>query len=272
MFRMRHHTSTPSRALFRRSVLIIVACFACARSKDKPRDTVAELELAATRHDAPALKDSTVAPTPQLEKPTPTPSPKSVKPIPKEVAIVQAATPAPTTPAPAPKPEIPAATQFSARFSTQMCDSKLKVGDEISATTAQVVNGTNGGQLMPGARVVFNVSQIIPPTDTMTAMPIVLRAKSVEWDGQAMSLDAELRSVQSERVKHAMDKSKIVKGAIVGAIGGLLRRNVKSVAEGAAAGAAVGTAFAAATRDYDVCIPASSLIVLRLNSPLQKAQ
>ena len=104
--------------------------------------------------------------------------------------------------------------------------------------------------------------------------PVVvgLAVESVTIEGKTYALNGSV-DAHVDRVRNqpkGKDAQKVIGGAVIGAVAGqVLGKDTKSTVIGAATGAAAGTAAAAATANYEGCIPSGGRVSVTLSSPVQ---
>jgi len=147
------------------------------------------------------------------------------------------------------------------------------VGDKVTATVSEAVNGSNGAVIPAGATVTLTVTKLKRSENVNDPVVMEFSVNSVSYGGHTYPLDAEVSSASVDRIKDQpqnKDVQKVVGGAVAGAIAGrILGKSTKSTVIGAAAGAAAGAAGAAATANYQGCIPSGGNIVVKLTSAAQ---
>ena len=102
---------------------------------------------------------------------------------------------------------------------------------------------------------------------------LAFKPVSIAVRGNSVTLAADVTQVaalQYERVQSTGTQAgKVAVGAAAGAIAGqVLGRDTKSTVAGAAVGAAAGGVVAAATTDYNGCLPANSALTVTLTEQL----
>ncbi|MEX2180504.1 MAG: hypothetical protein WD771_00540 [Gemmatimonadaceae bacterium] len=191
----------------------------------------------------------------------------------------QAATvPAPVTRTPAQRPPAPAAnrsgtiaagTALSLTSGTRVCTNTHKAGDNFTATLTAPVVGTNGAVLATGTEVTLQVVESVRGRNDINAIRLGFGVVAITRNGVTTGIVGDVTQVaglDTERLQtNQTQAGKVVTGAAIGAVAGqILGKNTKSTIAGAAIGAAAGGAVAAATTDYDGCLPANSSIVVVL--------
>jgi len=168
---------------------------------------------------------------------------------------------------------IAAGTTLHLASSSRICTNTNAVGDKVTATVSEAVNGSNGAVIPAGATVTLTVTRLKRSENTNDPVVLEFSVNSVSYGGHTYPLDAEITSASVDRVKDQpkeKDVQKVVGGAIIGGIAGrILGKSTKGTVIGAAAGAAAGAGAAAATANYQGCIPSGGSIVVKLNSAAQ---
>jgi hypothetical protein len=242
------------------SALLIVALAACGGEKVEEGR---EIELPPAAGDA-ALGDSAmpapVAPTPSAA-PTPTPA----------KAPARSAAPARTPIAPG---SLSAGATLAVAAGGRICTNTHKVGDRFTATTTEAVSGTGTVVIPVGTEVTLEVVESARGENGTENVKLAFKPVSIALRGSVVPLKANVTQVA--RLEYARVQStgtqaeKVAAGAAVGAVAGqLLGKNTKSTVAGAAIGAAAGGAVAAATTDYNGCLPANGAITVTLTEQLR---
>ncbi len=245
------------------SALVIIAAIACGGEK---AEEGREIELAPAAGDA-AMGDSAVpapaapAPAPEVEAPAPTKAPtKSAAP---------AARPTTVTPG-----SLSAGATITVAAGARVCTNTHKVGDRFTATTTEAVSGTGSMVIPAGTEVTLEVVESARGENGTENVKLAFKPVSITLRGSAVPLKADVTQVA--RLEYARVQStgtqagKVATGAAVGAVAGqLLGKNTKSTVAGAAIGAAAGGAVAAATTDYNGCLPANGAITVTLSEQLR---
>lgn len=282
---------------FYRIVLLAGAVAAC--QKETPKTTVAdtaELTLAGRDSTAvPQLRDQPLATQPQPAPATVTPAPQTRPSVaaraPVEPATISAPTsratqrreqaqrvaaaepeaaPAPV-PAPAPKPvvrrEIASGTALVFRTASRVCETTTKPGASFQVALDEPVSG-RGGANLSNASATARLVSVTPDENGNNTFNIAI--DNITSPEGNYAVQGDVAQVQTERHDLPIKKSTVGKGALLGALGGILAgRSIKSAVIGTAAGVAAGTAVGAATRGYEMCIPAGGTMSLKLSSPIE---
>jgi hypothetical protein len=276
----------------------LVALSACTERRTAERadsDLSHDLALANQITAQPALKDTTIAPEPQRQQPPaqaprpelrtprrePVPQPRPAATSPTNVSQ-PATTPVTQQPdssamaAAAPAPEqklLGAGTGIALNSGMSVCTNTNKVGDKLVATVTSPVQGTGGAVIPAGARIVLAVARVTPG-DATSDTSIVLQPMSIYVDGTSYPVSGTIAPTTALKRTEVpgtgpSDKEKVAGGAVVGALlGQLFGHSTKSTVIGAAAGAATGAAVAHAQKNYQICLPEGSSLVLTLDTPL----
>jgi hypothetical protein len=165
---------------------------------------------------------------------------------------------------------IAAGTTLNLHSSDKICTNTNAVGDHVTATLDGAVSGTNGATIPSGATVNMTVTQLKRSENSNDPIVIQFAVNSVTFGGKTYPLDASVTSASIDRVRdesRAKDVQKVGIGAVAGAIAGkLIGKSTKGAVIGGAAGAAAGAGIAAATANYQGCVPSGGSIVVKLNS------
>jgi hypothetical protein len=260
---------------------------------------VREIQLAPTGGTQPQLND---VPAKQAAAATPAPEPR--KPAPRQKAVAQ--TPPPTPPAPtvvvtplnqtpsssaagspsasapaaapavveAPTGTVEAGRTFSVHPAVRICTNTHHVGDRVSATLSENVQGTNGAMIPAGSVVMLRVSESAKSIHSKDNVKLAFDAASVRVGDATYPLEgrvARATPIETVRVQSTTDQAKKVGvGAAIGALAGqLFGHNTRSTVVGAAVGAGAGVAVAAGTADYDGCVPTTGALTVTLTQPLR---
>ena len=242
--------------------LALVAMVAACGGTDDAAADGREIELTPSAADEP-LNDA--APT---TTPTPAPATKAPAPAPRPV------TTAPRTPTPTSTTGIVAAgTSFTVNNTARICTNTHKAGDRFTTTVASDVIGTNGTKIPAGATVTLAVTESAISKNSRDNWKLAFSVVSVTIDGETLNVTGDVTQVATiEAVRSqstTQQAGKVATGAAIGAVAGqLLGKNTKSTVVGAAAGAVAGGAVAAATTDYEGCLPENGRITIALGAPL----
>lgn len=283
---------------------LVAALTASACSVDKKTDTLAQdsslnrdLQMANQDSTAqPALTDVPATSTPTTSAPA---APAPVRTTPRPVVR----NPAPSRPAPArtaPRPttpsaptttasgntvtrgssgserrlgSIPAGAEISMTSNSRVCTNTHKVGQRFTATVADAVQGSNGAVIPAGATATVEITELSRSENVNDKINMGFRVVAVSFGGRTYPVTATTTYANVDRVKNQpknKDIQKVVGGAAVGAIlGRVLGGSTKATVIGAAAGAAAGSGAAAATANYEGCVPDGGRITVTLDSSTQ---
>jgi hypothetical protein len=245
------------------------------------RDTGVQPQLNDVPANAPAAPTKTAStnrPSTRTTTPTRTTRPSTPPPAPKPVTTPSGNT-VTTTPSGGTKTgggtvgTIEAGTTLNLASNSKICTNTNSVGDKVTASLSEPVQGSNGAVIPAGATVTLTVTRLKRSENVNDPVVMEFAVNSVTYGGQTYSLDAVVADASVDRVKDqpkSKDVQKVAAGAVVGAIAGqIIGKNTKSTVIGAAAGAAAGAGAAAATSNYQGCINSGGRIVVKLNSAMQ---
>jgi hypothetical protein len=282
---------------------LVAALTAVACTKDKTPDSLAQdsslnRDLQMANQDTsvqPQLNDVPATSTPTAAAPSaPAPvrtTPRTTTPSRPIVRTPTRTTPRPTTPA-APTTTasgntvtrgtsgserrvgtIAAGSEISLTSNSRVCTNTHKVGQRFSASVANAVEGSNGAVIPAGATATVEITELSRSENANDKINMGFRVVSVSFGGRTYPISATTTYANIDRVKNQpknKDVQKVVGGAVVGAVlGKILGGSTKSTVIGAAAGAAAGTGAAAATANYEGCVPDGGRITITLDSPTQ---
>lgn len=243
------------------ALALVAAVVACGGGDSAPADEGREIELTPTPADAP-LNDQ-AAEAPPTAQPTPTPAPATKAPAPA---------PAPARPTTR-SGSLAAGTAINVAAGAKICTNTHKVGDRFTATVSQDVAGSGGAVLKAGSEVTLEVVESARGENSQEKVKLAFRPVSIVVNGQSRDLAADVTQVaklEYVRVQSTGTQAKkVATGAAIGAVAGqLLGKDTKSTVTGAAVGAVAGGAVAAATTDYDGCLPAGGVVAVTLSQSL----
>jgi hypothetical protein len=256
-------------------VLTAVAAACTGRSESAAKDTAMSrnLQMAGSSTAAqPSLADTAVAPT-ATRTPAPARSTPSAR---KPAATTPAERPAAAPPAAAqptrPAGEVAAGTSVVLHPSERVCTNTHKVGDTVTATVADPIQGTNGVSIPAGAVVKLEITALKRSENAKDPIDMGFKPQSITFGGHTYEFAATVTKETIEHVRNepkSKDVEKVVGGAVIGAIAGkLLGKNTQGAVVGAAAGAAAGAGVAAATANFEGCIAQGSDMIVQLTSPV----
>jgi hypothetical protein len=244
------------------------------------RDTGVQPQLNDVPANQPATPATKTASTsrPRTSTPTKTSRPSTPAPASKPVTTPSGNT-VTTTPSGGTKTgggavgTIDAGTTLNLASSSKICTNTNAVGDKVTATLSEPVNGSNGAMIPAGATVTLTVTRLKRSENVNDPVVMEFAVNSITYGGQTYALDAQVADASVDRVRDQpknKDVQKVAAGAVAGAIAGrILGKDTKSTVIGAAAGAAAGAGAAAATSNYQGCINSGGRIVVKLNSAMQ---
>jgi hypothetical protein len=265
---------------------------ACGNKDAQPASNppAREIQLAPTTSAPPQLNDAPLkqapapAPTPRKRPqappravPTPVPTKANAPAPPEPQVVVTSINPAPASPAgPAPTPTgtIDAGRTLTVHPASRVCTTAQKVGDHISATLSESVQGSNGATIPAGSTVMLRVVESARSQNSKDSVKLAFAVVSVRVGDETYDVDGRVTTttpLERVRAQSTGDQAKKVgTGAVIGAIAGqILGRNTRSTVIGGAVGAAAGGAVAAGTADYDGCVPTTGVLTITLNHPLK---
>lgn len=273
---------------------LAVALAAAACSDAKKDDTLAQdsslnrdLQMANQDSTAqPALTDVPATSTPTASAPA---APAAPRPVVRNPASKRTAprvtTPATTTTASGNTVTrgtsgserrvgtIPSGSEINLTSNSRVCTNTHKVGQRFTATVANSVEGSNGAVIPAGATATVEITELSRSENVNDKINMGFRVVSVSFGGRTYPVSATTTYANIDRVKNQpkdKDIQKVVGGAAVGAIiGQILGKSTKATVIGAAAGAAAGTGAAAATANYEGCVPDGGRITITLDSSAQ---
>jgi len=240
--------------------LALVAMVAACGGSNDPAADGREIELTPSAADEPlndAAPTTDPAPAPAANAPAPTPRPAATTPR----------TPTATTGV------VAAGTSFAVNNTARICTNTHKAGDRFTTTVAEDVIGTNGTKIPAGATVPLSVTESAISKNSRDNWKLSFAVVSVTMGDETLDVTGDVTQVATiEAVRSqstGQQAGKVATGAAIGAVAGqLLGKNTKSTVVGAAAGAVAGGAVAAATTDYEGCLPEGGRITVALGAPL----
>jgi hypothetical protein len=165
---------------------------------------------------------------------------------------------------------IAAGSTLNLSAGSRICTNTNHVGDRFTATTRESISGSNGAVIPAGASVQVEVTELKRSENAKDNVVMGFRVVSVSFGGRTYPVSATTSYAQVDKVKNqpsGKDAQKVATGAAIGAIAGqILGKNTKSTVIGGAIGAAAGAGAAAATSNYEGCVPAGGRITVTLNS------
>ena len=241
------------------ALTLIVVAAACGSKDAGPAEDGREIELAPAAADAP-LNDQ--APTPPASAPTTAPA-ATKAPAPSRPS---------TSSASSRGASLAAGTAITVASADRICTNTHKVGDRFTAAVTADVAGSNG-TLAAGTPVTPEVVESARGENSQERVKLAFKVVSIEVAGQTRAVAADITQVAKldyVRVQSTGTQAgKVATGAAIGAVAGqLLGKDTKSTVAGAAVGAVAGGAVAAATTDYNGCLPANGAVTVTLTEAL----
>src|SRR5688572_8817224 len=276
--------------------LVAGACRDSTPDDTLAQDTSLSRDLQMANQDTlsqPALQDvpATTSPTVQPQAPAPRPAAPRRTASGSTVRTPARTTPRPTSPAlPTTTPSgntvergtsgserslgtIPARSEISLSSNSRVCTNTHRVGQRFNATVSNTVRGSNGAEIPAGATATVEITELNRSENANDEIRMGFRVVAVSFGGRTYPVDATTTYANVDRVRNqpkSKDVQKVVGGAAVGAIiGQVLGKDTRSTVIGAAAGAAAGTGAAAATANYEGCVPSGGRITITLDSSTQ---
>ncbi len=168
---------------------------------------------------------------------------------------------------------IPAGATLNLAAGSKVCTNTNHVGDRFNASLTNAVTGSNGAVIPAGATAVVEVTDLKRSENANDNVIMGFRVVSVNFGGHTYPISATTVSADVSKVKNqpkSKDVQKVVGGAAIGAIAGLiLGHSTKATVIGGAVGAAAGAGAAAATANYEGCVNSGSRITATLSQATQ---
>jgi hypothetical protein len=166
-----------------------------------------------------------------------------------------------------------ASRQFSIATSATITSRSAKPGDAFTATVVADVQDAAGRVAIPaGSLVSGTITDVKSAPNPSSPGTLTLAVNSVAVNGRSYPINASIDALATERSGRPIsggDVAKVGAGAAAGAIvGQIIGKNPKGTIIGAVVGAAAGGAYAAATKDGDIRLPAGTHILVTLNQRL----
>jgi hypothetical protein len=163
--------------------------------------------------------------------------------------------------------------QFSIATTATISSRSAKPGDAFTATVVSDVQDAAGRIAIPaGSLVSGTITDVKSAPNPSSPGTLTLAVNSVAVNGRSYPLNASIDSLATERHGQPVsggDAVKVGVGAAAGAIiGQVIGKNSKGTIIGAVVGAAAGGAYAAATKDGDISLPAGTHVHVTLNQRL----
>ena len=215
---------------------------------------------------APAPKATAPTRTPPRTTTTTTKAPSTPTTTPSGNTV----TPSPSAPAESRTGVIAAGSTVNLSSGSRICTNTHRVGQTFTATVSNTVTGSNGAAIPAGATAVVEITSLSRSENVNDPIDVGLRVRSITFEGRTYAVNASTSSAAVERVRSttaSKDAQKVATGAAIGAIAGqILGKDTRSTVAGAAVGAVAGAGAAAATGNYEGCVPAGGRITITLNS------
>jgi hypothetical protein len=168
---------------------------------------------------------------------------------------------------------IDANRQFTIATNATISSRSAKPGDLFTATVvADVQDNAGRVAIAAGSIVSGTVTDVQFVSNPNAAGTLTLDVHSVSVRGRSYPIETTIASLDTQHAARAVNTGDAVKvgaGAAAGAIiGQVVGKNTKGTVIGAVVGAAAGTAYAVATKDSDIRLPAGTHIVVTLTKRL----
>lgn len=166
-----------------------------------------------------------------------------------------------------------ASRQFSIATSAMITSRSAKPGDSFTASVVSDVLDAAGRVAIPaGSLVSGTITDVKSAPNPNSAGTLTLAVNSVAVNGRSYPINASIDDLATERAGRAVSGSDAVKvgaGAAAGAIvGQIIGKNPKGTIIGAVVGGMAGGAYAVATKDSDIRLPAGTHILITLTQRL----
>lgn len=166
-----------------------------------------------------------------------------------------------------------ASRQFSIATSATITSRSAKPGDAFTASVVADVQDAAGRVAIPaGSLVSGTITDVKPAPNPNSPGTLTLAVNSIAVNGRSYPINARIDALATERSGRPIsgsDAAKVGAGAAAGAIvGQVIGKNTKGTIIGAVVGAAAGGAYAAATKDGDIRLPAGTHILVTLTQRL----
>lgn len=163
--------------------------------------------------------------------------------------------------------------QFSMATTATINSRTAKPGDVFTATVVADVQDAAGRVVIPaGSLVSGSITDVKSAPNPSSPGTLTLAVNSVAVNGRSYPINASIDSLATQRSGRPISGSDAVKvgvGAAAGAIvGQIIGKNSKGTIIGAVVGAAAGGAYAAATKDGDISLPAGTHVLVTLTQRL----
>src|SRR2546430_9575588 len=171
---------------------------------------------------------------------------------------------------------IASGSEISLYSGQRVCTNNYQVGDKVTASVAESVQGSNGVSIPAGATAVIEITALKRSENANDNIEMEFAVRSIAFNGKTYPVSSTVTSAQVEKVRNgdaSNDGKKVATGAIIGAIAGqIFGHHTKSTVIGAATGAAAGAVVAGATGKYDGCVPNGGRLPLKPHQPMTVQQ
>lgn len=180
--------------------------------------------------------------------------------------------------APASAPEakyglIPVGTSLGVRTTAKLCTNTSKVGDHVTTTVAETVNGSSGVSIPAGSTVTLEVVVSQFGQNDKDKVKFTFAPVSVDVGGQTYPISGDIAPPEVTKVRRqstGAQVGKVATGAAIGAVlGKVIGKSGGATAAGAAVGAGGGAMVAAGTADYDGCVADQQRLAITLSSAVK---
>lgn len=166
-----------------------------------------------------------------------------------------------------------ASRQFSVATTATITSRSAKPGDSFTASVVSDVQDAAGRVAIPaGSLVSGTITDVKSAPNPSSPGTLTLAINSVAVNGRSYPINASIDELDTERVGRPIsggDAVKVGAGAAAGAIvGQIIGKNPKGTIIGAVVGGMAGGAYAAATKDGDIRLPAGTHILITLTQRL----
>jgi Glycine zipper len=163
--------------------------------------------------------------------------------------------------------------QFSIATTATISSRTAKPGEGFTATVINDVQDAAGRVAIPaGSLVSGTITDVKSAPNPSSPGTLTLAVSSVAVNGRSYPMHASIDSLATERTGRPInggDALKVGVGAAAGAIvGQIIGKNPKGTIIGAVVGAAAGGAYAVATKDGDIVLPAGTHILVTVQQRL----
>jgi len=163
--------------------------------------------------------------------------------------------------------------QLSIATTATISSRTAKPGDAFTATVVGDVLDAAGRIAIPaGSLASGTITDVKSAPNPSSPGTLTLAVNSIAVNGRSYPINATIDSLATERHGRSVSGSDALKvgvGAAAGAIvGQIIGKNSKGTIIGAVVGAAAGGAYAVATKDGDISLPAGTHVVITLTQRL----